>query len=87
MLSRKYRESKGNAFAQFIHNGCTLKIKSKYQAFGLKFTNSRYQYNHDVALLFKQKHSSTGINVAIMARNVVREITNHSVWDICGCSI
>lgn len=87
MLSQKYKESKGNAFAQFIHDGCTLKSKSKYQAFGLQFTDSRYQCNHVVALSFKRAFSSTGINVAIMARNVVKEITNHNFSDICGCSV
>ena len=35
MLSQKYKESKENAFAQFIHDKCTFKNKSKYQALGL----------------------------------------------------
>ena len=51
-VATKFKEGKGNPFLQFINDGCTLTNKSKYQAFGLQFTDSSFQRNHVVAITF-----------------------------------
>ena len=59
MLRIKCHETEVDCFCQFIHNECTLSNQKKYQAFGLQVTDSCYQTNHVVAILFERSWSST----------------------------
>ena len=53
------QESKVNAFCQIIHYFVTLGNKSKYQAFGIQFTNHKFHCNQVVALGFQKVQNST----------------------------
>lgn len=86
-IGSKFKEGKGNPFLQFINDGCTLGNKSKYQAFGLQFTDSSFQCNHVIAIAFKRALSSTSDSVALMAREVVNELTGFDFNDVCGASV
>jgi len=86
-VTTKFKEGKGNPFLQFINDSCTLANKSKYQAFGLQFTDSSFQCNHVVAIAFKRALSSTSESVATMAREVVQEITGFDFNEVCGASV
>ena len=86
-IATKFKEGLGNPFLQFINDGCTLGNKSKYQAFGLQFTDSSFQCNHVVAIAFKRAISSTSNDVAEMAREVVNELTGFDFNDICGALV
>ena len=86
-VAAKFKEGKGNPFLQFINDGCTLGNKSKYQAFGLQFTDSSFQCNHVVAVAFKRAMSSTSESVAGLARLVIEEITGFEFNQVCGASV
>ena len=86
-VASKYKEGKGNPFLQFINDGCTLANKSKYQAFGLQFTDSSFQCNHVVAIAFKRMLSSTSESVAGLAREVIQEVTGFKFNEVCGASV
>ena len=60
VLLRKFKEGSGDWFLQFIHNDCTLSNQTKYQEFGLQWTDINYQYNHVVVLLFEKIVDPTG---------------------------
>ena len=87
MLQKKLEESYGNRYYQFVHNGCTLGNKSKYQGFGPQFTHERYQKNHIAALDFERVLSSTSENIGRLVKQVVKEITGVDFRDLCGYSI
>lgn len=87
MLQKTLEESHGNRCCQFIHDGCTLDNKLKYQAFGLQFTHEKYQTNHVVALTFERVLSSTSENVGRLTEQVVKEITGVDFGDLCRCSV
>ena len=65
-------ESKGNAFCQILHDGVTLGNKSKYQAFGLQFTNAKFECNHVVALGFKKVRDSTTHTVSALGKHSLK---------------
>ena len=58
-LEPMVQESKGNLFGQIINDGVTLGNKSKYQAFGIQFTNRKFHFNHVVALSFQKVQNRT----------------------------
>ena len=84
---QKFHDGKGNCFSQFIHDGCTLDNKSKYQVFGLQFTDKTWQCNHVVDILFKKVLSSIWDHVANLAREQVQSVIAFSFRNVCGCSV
>ena len=87
MLRIKCHEAEGNNFHQFIHDRCTLSNKHKYQAFGLKFTDSCYQTNHVFAILFGRIWSSTNQSVNLMVRKDFQAVTGWDFDNIYGSSV
>ena len=87
LIRKKSLEAQGNTFCQFIHDGCTLGNKSKYQAFGIQFVDSRYYNNHVVALTFERVLTSNAQSVADLAKLVVKDITGFDFGNLCGCSV
>ena len=67
-LEPMVQESKGNTFFQIIHDGVTLGNKSRYQAFGIQFTNRKFHCNHVVALGFKKVRNSTTDTVSNLGK-------------------
>ena len=67
-LEPMVQESKGNAFCQIIHDGLTLGNKSKYQASGIQFTNSKFHCNHVVALGFQKVQNITTNKVSNLGK-------------------
>jgi len=80
-------ESKGNAFCQIIHDGVTLSNKSKYQAFGIQFTNRKFHCNHVVALGFQKVKNSTGDTVSNLGKELVKDRTNFDFKQITACAV
>ena len=64
-------EAKGNLFCQFIHDGVTLN-KSKYQAYAMQFTDSKFRCNHVIAMSFRRIKSSTAQVVSELANAVTK---------------
>ena len=86
-LQKKFQDGLGNTFCQFIHDGCTLESQSKYQAFGLQYTDSNFASNNVVALTFRRARSSAGESVANLAREEVFNTTGYRFDQIIGCSV
>ena len=81
------QESKGNAFFQIIHDGVTLGNKSKYQAFGIQFTNRKLHCNHVVAPGFQRVRKSTTDTVSNLGKELVKDRTNFDLKQIEGCAV
>jgi len=86
-LKPMLEESKGNTFCQLIHDGVTLSNKSKYQAFGIQFTNRKFRCNHVVALGFRKVANSTTVTVAELGRELVKDRTQFELQEIIACSV
>ena len=86
-LQKKFQDGLGNTFCQFIHDGCTLESQSKYQAFGLQYTDSNFASNNVVALTFRRARSSAGESVVNLAREEVFNTTGYRFDQIIGCSV
>ena len=86
-LAPMVAESKGNAFCQILHDGVTLGNKSKYQAFGLQFTNAKFHCNHVVALGFKKVRNSTTDTVSSLGENLIKDRTNFNFKEIVSSSV
>ena len=81
------QESKGNAFCQIIYDGITLGNKSKYQVFGIQYTNLNFHCNHVVALGFQKVRNSTTDTVSNLRKELVKDSTNFDLKQIAGCAV
>ena len=86
-LDSMVKESKGNAFCQIMHHSVTLGNKSKYQAFGIQFTNRKFHFNHVVALGFQKVRNSTTDTVSKLGIELVKDRTNFDLKHIVGCAV
>ena len=59
VLKMKYEQSKGNAFAQGMHDGVTLANHSKYQGYALQFISPDFDENLVVCFGFKKSVDNT----------------------------
>ena len=80
-------DAKGNSFCQFIHDGVTLDNKSKYQAYAMQFTDSKFRCNHVIAMSFRRVKSSTAQVVSDLARAVTKELTDHDFNTLFAASV
>jgi len=74
-LEPMVKDIKGNAFYQLMYDGVTLGNKSKYQAFGIQFTNRKFHYNRVVALGFQKVRNSTNNTVIKLRIELVKDRT------------
>ena len=65
----------------------TLDNKSKYQAFGMQFTDNCFRCNHVVALSFRKVASSTADDVTTLAREVTVDMIGKQFDDLFGLAI
>ena len=86
-LAPMVAESKGNAFCQILHDGVTLGNKSKYQAFGLQFTNAKFHCNHGVALGLKKVRDSRTGTVSRLGEDLIKDRTNVNFKQIVSSSV
>ena len=86
-LAPMVKESKGNAFCQILHDGVTLGNKSKYQAFGLQFTNAKFHCNHVIALGFKKVRDSKTGTVSSLGETLIKNRTNFDFKQIVSSSV
>ena len=88
-LAPMVAESKGNAFCRILHDGFTLGNKSKYQAFGLQFTNAKFQCNHIVALRGFKKviRDSRTETVSSLGETLIKNRTNFDFKQIVSSSV
>ena len=86
-LAPMVEESKGNPFTQVLHDGVTLGNRSKYQAFGLQFTNAKFECNHVVALGFKKVRDSRTVTVSELGESLVKSRTNFDFKLIVSSSV
>ena len=68
LLQPIVQDIKGNAFCQIIHDGVTLGNKSKYQTFGIQFTDRKFHCNHVVALGFQKVRNTTTDTVSNLGK-------------------
>jgi len=61
--------------------------KSKYQAFGLQFTDAKFQCNHVVALGFKKVRDSTTDTVSALGETLIKNRTNFNFHQIVSSSV
>lgn len=86
-LSIQVEESKGNQFCQLLDDGVTLENKSKYQSFGLQFTDRTFKCNHVVAIAFRRCKDNTGEDSSTLTRTVVKEVTGFQTDEIVGSAV
>lgn len=77
-------EARGNAFAQFIHDGGTLKNGKKYQALATQFIDSKFLANLTVCFGFPRVTSSTDIETASTAYALMQENYGYDLLSVAG---
>ena len=68
ILNEKVLQSKGNQFAQLIHDGGTLKNKKKYQGMGIQFMDPRWRCNHVICTGFSRSFDGSDVGVAALLK-------------------
>lgn len=86
-LEPMVKDIKGNSFCQLMYDGVTLGNKSKYQAFGIQFTNRKFHYNRVVALGFQKVRNSTNNTVIKLGIELVKDRTKFDLKQIVGCIV
>ena len=86
-LESMVKESKGNAFCQLMRHSVTLGNESKYQVFGIQFTNRKFYCNHVVALGVQKLRSSTTDTVSKLGIELVKDRTKFDLKQIVGCAV
>eukprot|EP00966_Prymnesium_polylepis_P175418 4059513-Prymnesium_polylepis.1 len=85
MLSRKMAQAQGNAFAQFLHDGGTLKNHKKYQAFGIQFVDPDWEHNWVICFGFPRSSRNKDEQVAELAKAEFKKLTGIE-FDSVFCS-
>ena len=65
-----------SCFCQFVHDGSTLFNKDKYQAFGMKFTDTQFRHNDAIILSFRKPLTRKTDKVAQLEEEVCNDILN-----------
>jgi hypothetical protein len=84
LLDQCSEEALGNAFGQFIHDGGTLKNGKKYQAFALQLIDPQFLANLTVCFAFPRVTSSTDIETASTAYDVMQTKYGHDLLKVAG---
>jgi hypothetical protein len=87
IIAEKVTQSKGNLFAQLIHDGGTLKSKKKYQGIGLQFVDSKWRCNHVICTGFLQSCDGTDEGVSAFLSGSFYERTGVDLSSVVGRSI
>jgi hypothetical protein len=75
VLHQKVRQAKGNAFAQFLHDGGTLASHKKYQAFAVQLILPDWNRNFVICFDFPRSSENKDLDVATLARQSFGELT------------
>ena len=84
IIVEKVAQSKGNTFAQIIHDGGTLASKKKYQGMGIQFIDPKWRCNHVICTGFLRGYDGTAEGISNLLKGPFLERTSMSVDSIVG---
>ena len=87
ILEMKVEQSKGNAFAQLLHDGGTLKNHKKYQAFGMQLIDPSWKANLVICFGFPHTTSSKDKDVSALIDKTFKSRTGYSADVVFGSAI
>eukprot|EP00966_Prymnesium_polylepis_P329799 7385481-Prymnesium_polylepis.2 len=76
ILSLKVEQAQGNAFAQLIHDGGTLKNHRKYQALSMQLISPDWDTNWVICFGFPRSKDNRDLHVAELAKAEFKKITD-----------
>ena len=84
LIAAKHKASRGNTYAQLLHDGATLKNGSKVQAIGMELLDLNYRANFVICLCCRESNKNKGKDVADLCKSVSIEICGMDLSQICG---
>jgi hypothetical protein len=87
LLNHKVKEAKGNASAQFLHDGGTLASHKKYQAFAMQFIGPEWVKNFVICYAFPRCKDSKDAPVAQLAELSFASNTGFQFYDMFATAI
>ena len=87
ILKEKVEQSKGNQFAQLIHDGGTLKSKKKYQGMAIQFFDPKWRGNHVICTGFLRSYEGTNAGVSNLLKSSFRARTGMDLTSVAGRSM
>ena len=83
MLQLKFQHSKGNAFAQGLHDCGTLENHEKFLALGIQFIDPKWFRNWVICLSCTCSfRGGTDVVIANLIEEIVKEVTGYSVEEL-----
>ena len=86
ILEEKVLQSKGNLFAQLVHDGGTLASKKKYQGMALQFFDPKWRTNHVICTGFLRSYDGTDEGVGNLLTTSFKARTGIDLSSVIGRS-
>ena len=87
LIRAKIDNSRGNKFAQIIHDGCTLDNGFKVQSVGLQFVDPKFRTNHVLCLCCRVCPGNLGVDISKFIQDVSLEVLGQELAVICDSSV